>query len=367
MAQHVRYADGGRNDRAVIKFVREDLLWRGRVGNASVPFDDGPRLVGPTILDLLLRDPGGDDDPPCWTLRDSHAFEERDKARRTENGHPFKACLLSGGRHVDSDAQFVRVAKWSSVSIGAYAYRLAVGALGSVRDAHAAIASKAVAAWSADLARSRTLFDAINAAPDGRLEETPAIAALRPAGSISDQIETDILREACLLLGVDPDLPIKRPPGRPRKDGAGQTEAGDWIAVTLVDGLVSARTVATVHGIAGGTDLSSLNVIKLVALLDALKAGGAELDAELLEAYLDAAAPDWRDVAPADDDGAAGDDPYTVLGVSRSMSFEDITAAYRRAMQAIHPDKGACPPWFAQAAAAAFRRIKEERNDRSHT
>src|SRR5207245_1927967 len=31
MAQHVRYADGGRNQRAVIKFVREDLLWRGRV------------------------------------------------------------------------------------------------------------------------------------------------------------------------------------------------------------------------------------------------------------------------------------------------------------------------------------------------
>lgn len=361
MAQHVRYTDSSRNERAVIKFVREDLLWVGRIGNISVPFDEGPRLAGPTILDLLVREQGSDDEPPYWTLRDSGGFVERDKSRQAENGHRFKAGLISGGRHVDSDGEFVRVAKTSSVSIGAYAYRLAVGALGSVRDAHNAIASRAVVAWSADLARSRSLYEAIKAAPKGRLEESAAIAALRPAGSISDQIETEILREACLLLGVDPDLPIRRPPGRPRKDGIGQTETGEWISVTIIDGLVSARTVAAINGISAESDLSSLSVLKLIALLDTLRAGSAELDAELLEAYLDVAAPDWREVAtsPAGD-GVAADDPYTVLGVSRNMALEEITKAYRRSMQAMHPDKGACSPWFAQVAAAAYRRIKDE-------
>jgi hypothetical protein len=28
-------------------------------------------------------------------------------------------------------------------------------------------------------------------------------------------------------------------------------------------------------------------------------------------------------------------------------------------MQAMHPDKGACPPWFAQVAASAYRHIKD--------
>jgi len=33
---------------------------------------------------------------------------------------------------------------------------------------------------------------------------------------------------------------------------------------------------------------------------------------------------------------------------------------YRRAMQAMHPDKGARPPWFAQVAANVYRHIKAE-------
>ena len=362
MAQHVRYADGEKNERAVIKFVREDLLWRGRVGDIDVPVKDGNRLLGPTILDVIVRKVD-QEQPVQWSLRSERDFLERDRKKRAANEHPFKPALVSGGKVTGSDGDFVLVEKVSSVSIGAYAYRLAVGALGNVRTAHDMISSKAVAAWAADLARSRALYEAIKAAPGGKLLESPAVAALRPAGSISDQIETDILREACVLLGVDPDLSIKRPPGRPRKAGAGDTEAGDFISVTVVDGVVNAKTLTPVNGIAAHTDLSTLTVLKLVALLDTLIQGGAQLDADLLEAFLDAAAPEWRESAGEAQGGTStADDPYAILGVARGMSFEDITKAYRRAMQAMHPDKGACPPWFAQVAANAYRRIKEDLN-----
>ncbi len=362
MAQHGRYANSEKNDRAVIKFRREDLLWRGRVGDTDVPVNDRNRLMGPTVLDVIVRH----ETPSTgayWSLRSDLDFLERDRKKRAANEHPFKPGLISGGKVTGDIGDFIRVEKTSSVSIGAYAYRLAVGALGTIRSAHDTIGSKAAAAWAVDLARSLALYDAIKAAPGGRLPETPTVAALRPAGSISDQIENEILRESCLLLGVDPDLSLKRPPGRPRKDGAGETEAGDFIAVTVVDGVVSAKTLAAVNGIAAHTDLSTLTVLKLVALLDTLIQGGAQLDADLLEAYLDAASPDWRVSAgeASSQDTVTADDPYAILGVARSMNFEDITKAYRRAMQAMHPDKGACPPWFAQVAASAYRRIKDER------
>jgi hypothetical protein len=367
--KHVRYANGDLNERAVIKFTREDLLWRGRVGDVDVPTSDRQRLVGPTIVDMLVRHPGEVAGAGAhWTLRETSAFLERKRGKAKDGLPPFRAGLVSGGKYLAIDGDFVRVTKISSVSIGAYAYRLAVGALGSVRVAHDTISHKAAAAWSADLTRSRALYDAIQAAPGGWLQETAAVAALRPAGSISDAIETDILREACMLLGVDPDLNLRRAPGRPRKEELGETEAGDFIAVTVVDGVVSAKTITAIQGIPAHSDLGGLNLLKLVALLEALRQGGAQLDAELLEAFLDAAAPDWRETAgaaPADEPSASEDDPYEILGVRRDMDFDDITKAYRRAMAAMHPDKGACPKWFAQHAARAYRRIKDEFQTRS--
>jgi len=364
MAQHLRYTDCEKNERAVVKFVRLDLLWRGRLGDLDVPRKDGRRVAGPTILDVIERHASEDD--AYWSLRESRDFLERDPKKRADNEHPFRAGLVSGGKVIDSEGDFVRVEKISSVSIGAYAFRLAVGALGTIGDAHSLIGSKAAAAWTADLARSRALYDAIKAAPGGKLRETPAVAALRPAGSISDQIETDILREACLLMGVDPDLNIRRAPGRPRRAAAGDTESGDFIAVTVTDGVVTAKTIAAIAGIAANTDLSVLTVLKLVALLGTLVQGGAQLDADLLEAYLDAAAPEWREdaggAAAPEGTSTTTDDPWAILGVSRDMSFDDITKAYRRAMQAMHPDKGACPPWFAGVAANAYRHIKQAMN-----
>jgi len=372
MAQHVRHADRAQHERVVVKFTRHDLLWRGRIADVDVPLQqDHARVAGPTILDMLVRhetetkiDAEADEEPAVyWSLRKPRDFIERDHAKRAA-GHPFRAGLVSGGRVVATDSDFVRVEKVSSVSIGAYAFRLAVGALGSVNEAHRAISTRAAAAWSADLVRSRSLYDAIQAAPDGMLPEDADVAALRPAGSVSDQIETDILREACTLLGVDPDLPIRRAPGRPRQPQPGDTEAGDFIAVTVVDGVLTGKTLASIAGIPAHTDLAVLTVLKLVALLHTLVEGGAQLDADLLEAYLDAAAPQWRETAAGEgpaDSSASTDDPYSILGVTRDMTFEDITRTYRRAMQAMHPDKGACPPWFAQMAGHAYRQIKAEK------
>lgn len=369
MAQHIRHANAETNERAIVRFEREDLLWQGRIAGVDVPLQDGARLVGPTILDMLMRHETvvDDDEEPVvyWSLRDAKAFLEPDRKKRAGALHPFRAGLVSGGLVRTIDGDFVRVAKMSSVSIGVYALRLAVGALGSVTEAHKAIGARAAAAWSADLVRSRALYDAIKAAPDGKLIEDAAIAALRPAGSVSEQIETDILREACILLGVDPDLPIKRPKGRPwpSRQGDTDTEAGDFIAVTVTNGQVTAKTVANIAGIPAHTDLAVLTVLKLVALLHTLVEGGAQLDADLLEAYLDAAAPQWRETAAGEDQADSSpstDDPYSILGVTRDMTFEDITKVYRRAMQAVHPDKGACPPYFAQVAGSAYRRIKAD-------
>lgn len=369
MAQHIRHADCEKNERAIVRFEREDLLWRGRIAGVDVPLQDGDRVVGPTILDMLMRhETVVDEDEEAvvyWSLRDPKSFMEPDRKKRAGALHPFRGGLVSGGRVLDIGDDFVRVAKKSSVSIGVYALRLAVGALGSVNEAHNAIGTRAAAAWSADLVRSRALYDAIKAAPDGKLIEDAAIAALRPAGSVSEQIETDILREACILLGVDPDLPIKRPKGRPwpSRQGDTDTEAGDFIAVTVTNGQVTAKTVASIAGIPAHTDLAVLTVLKLVALLHTLVEGGAQLDADLLEAYLDAAAPQWRETAAGEDQADSSpstDDPYSILGVTRDMTFEDITKVYRRAMQAVHPDKGACPPYFAQVAGSAYRRIKAD-------
>jgi len=166
------------------------------------------------------------------------------------------------------------------------------------------------------------------------------------------------------LLGVDPDLKIGRPRGRPRRVCARTTEQGDFIAVTLANGKVFARTCAPAAGVAAFTDLAALPVAQLVVLRDALAHGGSAVDVDLLEAYLDAAAPAWRDgPGGAEQIGAggfAGDDPYEILGVARNAPLEQVTRAYRSAAQALHPDKGHSK-WFAQVLSTAYRKIKDDR------
>jgi len=82
----------------------------------------------------------------------------------------------------------------------------------------------------------------------------------------------------------------------------------------------------------------------------------------LLEAYLEAADPSWREKILDDEDGGAGSasryDPFSVLGVDQNASLEEITRAYRKAMQKVHPDRSGLPGFFAQEVVKAYKSLK---------
>ena len=72
--------------------------------------------------------------------------------------------------------------------------------------------------------------------------------------------------------------------------------------------------------------------------------------AALMEAYLDRQIPGWREHTETSDssgeDSPSGSGPmskeeaYQVLGLSSSAGSEEIKAAHRRLMKAVHPDSG---------------------------
>ncbi len=355
-----RYADPDKTERVLVRFEREDLLWRGRLGTVAVPLEQRGKLLGPTVLDIVVRHPARGQTPAFWTRRPAGELLEHREARRRAQGHPLRASAIGSGKLVADEDTFVRVSKMTTLSLGPYALRLAVGAFGSVAAAHDEIGARAARAWRDDLDRASAVYERLQAADGNPLIETPELVALRPGSSVSGYVEAQLLRDACRLLGVDPDLDIRRPGGRPRRARSSATDQGDAIAVTLTDGRVFARTIAGVAGVAAFTDLAALPLAQLVALRDALHVRGSDVDVDLLEAFLDATHPDWR--VAGDVDAASGvpsaDDPYEVLGVKRTDSLETITRAYRSAMQALHQDKGHSR-WFSQVLSFSYRRIKD--------
>ena len=101
-----------------------------------------------------------------------------------------------------------------------------------------------------------------------------------------------------------------------------------------------------------GMELSALSLDQLVALLGDCWADDPQ-SAQLLETYLDRAiGPDWRERAQAGDPAggarsagtASGrmsrEEACEVLGVGVAATPEEITEAYRRLMQKMHPDQG---------------------------
>jgi hypothetical protein len=198
--------------------------------------------------------------------------------------------------------------------------------------------------------------------PGGVLVESPEVELLRPSCSISQEVERNIMREACRWLGVDPELDVRRPRGRPRS-AEKNADAGDIIRVELQpDGSVTGCFLVDFEGVAAGTALHELALHRLVAILGALRTRTLETDAALLEAWLDAAVPDWRervvdDEAPAA--GSANPDPYDVLGVERNASMDEVTAAFRKAMKAVHPDtSGGASAWLSRAVLGAYKTIR---------
>lgn len=141
-----------------------------------------------------------------------------------------------------------------------------------------------------------------------------------------------------------------------RDGGTGQTSAVDsrFLAMTLdhdtgdVEGTVR-------EGSHAGRKLSELSRAELSTLLAEYRREDSP-SAQLLEAFLDRAHPDWREHETAGNDGDAGEEAeavgsafasvmtreeaYRILGLAPGASDEEIKSAHRRLMAALHPDKG---------------------------
>ena len=397
------YTNGRHNDsRLQVKFIRRDLLWKTNqqltspysaitLNGLPMPADSKGLVVGPTILDMMVRSicltaelpaplrsqvPAGAPGAAVWTQRNlatlwrnpdekrRPAREVEDIERVRESDHPFKVSLASGGKVVEDRGAFVMVEKATTVSISEVAFKLAVGMRGGVADAYRWISQIAAAQWADDLERAQTLWQRIEEA-QGFLLEDASVAWLRPMSSVSQEVERLIMRQACSWLGVDPDSDFRRARGRPQRAG----EEGEFIFVTVNErNEVSGKLRKNFMGVLAGTELAELGLIRLIELLGALRTQGFNVDAEYLEAYLDAAAPDWRTQGAAyaaDAEGGEGAalDPYEVLGVARDASMEEIIKSYRRIMQRVHPDLANVSGWFARVAASAYRAIREERGE----
>jgi hypothetical protein len=420
-ARHVRSVPG--EVRVQVMFRRTDLLYRhegtlrdphahrraqGGEGHALMAEVPGlPVLVrqrfavGPSVLDMLTRGRLPFDQLPLdtrqnvraqlatnqdvpktlivWSVRDLETLwpapgqaQRRERTRIEENDerereleHPFLASLASGGVPTADAAPsgWVRVSRRSTCQIAEHVYRVACGVFGGVDDAYARIAATAAAAWEADQIRALQLWERVQAAPGKMLVEDAKVASLRPNCSISQEVERTIMCEVCRWVGVDPDLDVSRPPGRPPKN----TDQGKVIRVTLhPDETVTGVFLRDYQGVVKGTELHDLNLHVLASVLGALRSGGLDVDADLLEAWLDAATPDWRERVLDEEEPAASStpryDPYDVLGVSPDAPMADITAAFRRAMKAVHPDtSGGASAWLSRAVLDAYRLIRAAR------
>jgi hypothetical protein len=382
--------------RTTVTFVRRDLLWvpEDRLTDpytrrpVPVPFprpgtEDRPQPLyfGPNVLDLVTRTvpeplesatvPSPDDgsprplEPPgprvVWALREPQAFFEQ-PAKRGLSPHPFKKALCAGGQFVAYEQGFLVVEKRSSVSVSTLVYRLAIGMHGSFDAASRSIGALAAAAWARDLVRARDLYTLVRD-QGGSVADAAVPATLRAQATVSQEVEAAILREACQWLGVDPDRPLARRRGRPGTR-RGTTAAGAIIELMLhADGSVTGRLLVAYAGLPQGTALAVLTLTKLAELLVALREATQHEDAELLEAYLDAVDPAWRDRIAEElavPSGRSGDDPWTVLGVAPGASLETIKKAYRRAMRVIHPDTSGLSDWFAKRVNDAYRQLLQE-------
>ncbi len=397
MAWHKRYinsiTDGG--VRLTVEFKRRDLLWVSShplidpdTGDAiSLPLRLSETVaVSPNVLDLVKRetqqifqevevtDSGGTQqtmqfpvEKLVWRVRCPHEFFPQREEERAED-HPLHKSFCTGGVVLQEEGDFIAIQKRSSVSINALVYRLAVGMTGSQAEATSYIGELAASAWERDLERAVKLYQLVSQAQEGYVLDEKVPKELKASASVGQIVETAVLRSACIWLGVDPDTPLKRQRGRPRsrsRDEEGNaTSAGKVIELTLQeDGSVTGRLLISFQELAENTNLASLTLTKLAEILVALREAQLSYNADLVEAYLDAADPDWRDKI-ASELGAFDTDnrenPWTILGLSPGASLEDVKKAYRKIMRHVHPDTSGLPQWYAQTVNDAYRKLLEE-------
>ncbi|MBT3359886.1 MAG: DnaJ domain-containing protein [Rhodospirillales bacterium] len=142
-----------------------------------------------------------------------------------------------------------------------------------------------------------------------------------------------------------------------RGGGSGQTSEVEtrFLKMTL-DHDSGAMSGEVVEGPYSGRNLDDLAIAELVDLLNACVVHDAQ-SAQVLEAYMDRAHPDWRERvqaagAGAGTNGNAGgggsagtgamtrDEAFEVLGLEPGATDVEIKAAYHRLIGNLHPDHG---------------------------
>lgn len=390
--RHIQTAPAGRESvRLVVEFRRQDLLWvspspirhslTGEEIQLPIQLSETV-LVGPNIFDVMEREtietwsdqeqqtPDGRRQTQSvavkqlmWRLQDPQAFLATEPEPEAE--HPLRKSLSTGGTFVEERGEFILVEKRSSVSIGALVYKLAVGMTGNEATASHLIGNIAVDAWEQDIKRALELYQLIATAPGQSLEDAQVPEHLKATASIAQVVETAMLRQTCNWLGVDPDAPIHRQKGRPRKRAKEEnTATGEVIKLILQpDGSVTGLLLIDYSGFPANTDLSTLTLAQLASLLVALRQGERAEDADLLEAYLEAVDPEWRakiaDEIELEKDQSAHN-PWTVLGLTPGASLEEVKSAYRQAMRVVHPDTSGLSRVFSQIVNDAYRQLLEE-------
>jgi hypothetical protein len=104
--------------------------------------------------------------------------------------------------------------------------------------------------------------------------------------------------------------------------------------------------------------LSSLSFAALIGLWHLAQSNEDRRNAAYVEAFLDAAVPDWQDRAnPEAAAASAVAEHYEILGVSPDATFEEAKSGYRKALMTAHPDHGG-KSWMLRAVQQAWNVVK---------
>lgn len=135
--------------------------------------------------------------------------------------------------------------------------------------------------------------------------------------------------------------PVKRTPGARSTVRTAALEMELDHESGALDGIVLA-------GRFEGRELKTMSMDDLVAILEELSGDGESR--QLIQTYLDARFPEWRESAYQDAQGGHGgalssgpmtrQEAYQVLGLEPGAGAAEIRKAHRRLMQRLHPDLG---------------------------